>query len=131
MICPKCGSEYREGFFRCSDCDVALVAEKVLTSDADQEPDDSVEQESDLVAVLETKDSPMLSDIVSLIEEKGIPYLLQSGTALGLESLLSSDKLEWRAVLYVPKNDEEKVDSLIADVKAQWMNRSGESLPED
>lgn len=25
--CPTCGVEYREGFTRCSDCDVALVAE--------------------------------------------------------------------------------------------------------
>jgi hypothetical protein len=128
MICPKCRSEYREGFSRCADCDVALV------SDLDQEPEESAEsgeQESDLVAVLDTKDSSMLSDIVSHIEEKGIPYLLQSGTAIGLESLFPSNALEWRAVLYVPKNLEEKVDSLIADVKTQWMNRTGEPSPED
>lgn len=25
MICPQCKVEYREGFTRCSDCDVALV----------------------------------------------------------------------------------------------------------
>jgi hypothetical protein len=25
MICPKCKVEYREGFTKCSDCDVALV----------------------------------------------------------------------------------------------------------
>jgi hypothetical protein len=25
MICPKCKVEYREGFAKCSDCDVALV----------------------------------------------------------------------------------------------------------
>ena len=26
MICPRCGADYREGFSRCSDCDVDLVA---------------------------------------------------------------------------------------------------------
>ena len=26
--CPKCGAEYREGFTRCADCGVALVAER-------------------------------------------------------------------------------------------------------
>lgn len=26
MFCPSCGAEYREGFDRCVDCDVALVA---------------------------------------------------------------------------------------------------------
>jgi hypothetical protein len=25
MFCPKCKAEYREGFTRCADCDVALV----------------------------------------------------------------------------------------------------------
>jgi hypothetical protein len=25
MFCPKCKAEYRTGFIRCSDCDVALV----------------------------------------------------------------------------------------------------------
>lgn len=26
MFCPECSAEYREGFSRCSDCDVPLVA---------------------------------------------------------------------------------------------------------
>ena len=27
MFCPKCKAEYREGFFRCTDCDIDLVLE--------------------------------------------------------------------------------------------------------
>lgn len=25
MFCPQCGGEYREGFFKCADCGIALV----------------------------------------------------------------------------------------------------------
>lgn len=27
MFCPQCKAEYRDGFSRCSDCDIALVGE--------------------------------------------------------------------------------------------------------
>jgi hypothetical protein len=27
MFCPQCKAEYRDGFVRCSDCDMALVGE--------------------------------------------------------------------------------------------------------
>jgi len=27
MICPKCKSEFREGFYRCSSCHIDLVTE--------------------------------------------------------------------------------------------------------
>jgi hypothetical protein len=32
MYCPSCRAEFREGFFRCEDCDVALV--EVLPEEA-------------------------------------------------------------------------------------------------
>ncbi len=36
MFCPKCRTEYRKGFYTCSDCDVALVAELSPMHDGDK-----------------------------------------------------------------------------------------------
>jgi len=37
MICPKCKSEYRDGFYRCSSCDVDLVSELPSESAKEEE----------------------------------------------------------------------------------------------
>jgi hypothetical protein len=124
MICPKCRAEYREGFYRCAECDVPLIGENQPALDALEDS-----ETSNLVAVLETKDSSFLSDVVTLIEEEGIPYIVYSGTALGLESFSAMDNLIWRAVLSVPQNCVEQVDSLVSKVKLR-SDRSHEQ-PED
>jgi len=117
MICPKCGAEYREGFYTCADCNVSLVNENensVIETPADDEA-----EESGLVAILETENALLLSDLVDLIEKDGIPYLVQSGTVLGFGELQQSDDLVWRAVLSVPQRFTSKVREVMATLKAQ------------
>ena len=44
MFCPLCQSEYREGFTRCTDCDVPLVPERIeqpSESDSSPSPEDA------------------------------------------------------------------------------------------
>jgi hypothetical protein len=123
MICPNCQAEYREGFDRCADCDIALVRE--LESES---PDSGDPSSPELISVLETEDSSFLSDVIELIEEEKIPYVLQSGTALGMDSFLQSDALEWRAVLYTPDHLLETVENCIAKVKS---DRSKQPVEED
>ena len=112
MICPQCKSEYREGFVRCADCGVEL-----LTQLEDEEETDG-SSGNELVSMLETEDASFLADAVAAIEEARIPYLLQSGTALGIDSLIPSDTLVWRAVLYAPSDLQEQIEGMIAKVKA-------------
>ena len=122
MICPKCKTEYREGFYRCADCDINLVEESQDTQDS-FEASDSLE----LVPALETKDSSFLSDVVALIEEQNIPYLLQSGTAIGLESDSNDQVLEWRAALYAFPNSLEAIKSILEKVHEDRRNRSSDT----
>jgi len=118
MICPRCKSEYRAGFDRCADCGIALV-EDDEANDAGSEEIDS----SELVSALQTMDSLFLSDVIALIEEHNIPYLLQSGTALGLDPSSDRKAFEWRAVLYVFPESVEEVQIIIGDVRQERKNR--------
>lgn len=38
MFCPQCGTEYRSGFTRCSDCNVELVASRPVQRTRDSGP---------------------------------------------------------------------------------------------
>ena len=70
MFCPKCRAEYREGFSRCSDCDIPLVPE------LEPEPDDRpvfVEYEE----VLSTFNPFDIAMIKSLLDAEGILYFFQ------------------------------------------------------
>ncbi|HEY0158323.1 MAG TPA: DUF2007 domain-containing protein, partial [Thermoanaerobaculia bacterium] len=66
MICPECGSEYREGYVRCSDCETDLV-----------EPP-PVEPEVALVKVYETGNAALIPLFESLLGDAGIEYMTKS-----------------------------------------------------
>jgi len=66
MICPECGSEYREGFTHCGSCDVDLVAALP--------PDDS-DPAIALVKVYETGDAAVIPLVESLFGDANIEYM--------------------------------------------------------
>lgn len=70
MFCPECKSEYRPGFTRCVDCDVALV-EKLPEADsaAGNEP-----AEPQLQRVWNGADPGECAYVCGLLKESGIPY---------------------------------------------------------
>lgn len=71
MYCPKCGTEYREGFSECADCRVPLLP----GSPPPEEPSE-FDPDLDLVVVLQTNDPMQLALAKSLLEEAGIPYFV-------------------------------------------------------
>jgi hypothetical protein len=76
MYCPECGTEFREGFSKCSDCGAALVAE----GPAKKRPG---EPDLELVTVLEANDPVLLGLAKGLLEDAGIPFY-SIGSELGV-----------------------------------------------
>lgn len=66
MICPECGSEYRDGYSRCGSCDVDLI------EPAPAEPDLA------LVKVYETGNAALVPLFESLLGDAGIEYLMKN-----------------------------------------------------
>jgi hypothetical protein len=81
MFCPECEDEFRDGFFRCPDCHVALVAE--LHKEPEPNHPESVE-------LLRTANVPFLSVVKSLLDAEAIPYSVQGEEALRLLTVLPS-----------------------------------------
>lgn len=70
MICPQCGSEYREGFTHCVDCDVDLVAQGT-----------PVEPDIRLVKIYEGGNAAVLPLIESVLRDANIEFMTR-GEAL-------------------------------------------------
>ena len=65
MFCPQCGAEYRQGFDRCSECDVALV---------DEAPPAEDHEAPRYVEVFETSEIDVIPVIESILRGADIPY---------------------------------------------------------
>jgi hypothetical protein len=81
MFCPECGSGFREGFTRCSECDVDLV------SSPPAEPDHSAEY----VPLTTAQGQLEISQLQSFLESNGIPTELRWESAGNLYGITVND----------------------------------------
>jgi hypothetical protein len=75
MVCPKCKSDYRQGFTRCVDCDVDLVSENspdALASRREPTPGDP--SEDPFCSFWKGEDPRVHADLCSVLDEAGIPH---------------------------------------------------------
>ncbi len=67
MFCPKCKSEYREGFYKCADCNIALIAGRP------PETEDSTDY-VELVEIFSTYNQSDIAFIKSILDGEDIHY---------------------------------------------------------
>lgn len=128
MYCPQCHSEYREGFEVCSECRIPLVSE------LPEEDEESSPLSSGLNLLLETTHPTSLDELIVRMEEAGIPYVVQSGTALSLveESLFGGALPEdWRAIVLVPREYYEQAKKTQSEAEKAVVASSTEENEEE
>ena len=103
-----------EGFTECAECQTPLV-------ESLPEEEGIEEEDSDIKVLLETTHPTDLDPLILQLEERGIPYVLQSGTALSiLEGRLTVTLPEdWRAVVLVPSEHLSAACAIMADRKPE------------
>jgi len=105
MFCPKCKSEYRQGFTRCTDCDMDLVHEL---------PSEEAEF-VEYVQVLATHNAADISFIKSILDGEEVDYFLKGELFNQLEPPVQP------AILMVRKDQVETANDLLRDLNVTFL----------
>ncbi len=75
MYCPQCKAEYRQGFTRCTDCDVELVYEPPPSASGPGKAGARAENPEDPFCSFWRGDDPRIqAELCELLNEEGIPH---------------------------------------------------------
>ena len=121
MFCPNCRAEYREGFYECADCGVALVEEL---------PPEDIPEYAEYVTVIATGDSALLAVAKSLLDSADIKCIAKGE---GLQDLFAFGRLGagfnplvGPVELQVLPEYAEEAKTLLADIKAEPLDEPEE-----
>jgi hypothetical protein len=115
MYCPECGSEYREGYFTCVDCEVPLT---------ETPPAEPFHLDPHLVAVFEGTDPAALALVESLLLEEKIPYF-KKGDQMG--RLFGMNVLGGPVLIQVPEERAEAALELLGELRHGNLEPADES----
>jgi hypothetical protein len=75
MFCPRCQTEYRAGFTRCSDCDADLVADPPQFALAGETPSEPGDPDQDpFCSFWKGEDARLHAEMCEVLEEAGVPH---------------------------------------------------------
>ena len=100
MFCPKCRTEYREGFYVCADCNSDLV---------DELPPEEVLEFTEYVEVLGTYNPADVALIKSILDAENITYYFNA------EHFMYVRPLAEQVRLMVKKDEAEKAKEILRD----------------
>jgi hypothetical protein len=112
MFCPQCNAEYRQGFTRCSDCDVDLVDALSPASDeriADQGSRAHHDGEEELRLIWKGNSKAGCVSLCRRLLKADIPYKV----AQIPESRTFTMQVKWRYEIGVPHVDYERAKKLL------------------
>ncbi|MFL0247291.1 putative signal transducing protein [Candidatus Clostridium stratigraminis] len=100
MFCPKCRSEYSEGFTTCADCGAELVEE--LSKEAEFEY-------VEFTTIAETRNLGLIALAKSILDSEGIKYYIND-----VPTLIAAGTIF--AQIQVPISDAENAKELLKDI---------------
>lgn len=98
MFCPKCRTEYRQGFYVCSDCKSDLV---------DELPPENKPEFIDYVELFGTYNSLDVALIKSILDSEGITYYFNP------DNFMNVSPLTLPAKLMVKKDEAKKAKEIL------------------
>ncbi len=101
MFCPKCGTEYREGFYVCSDCNSELVNEL---------PPEEEPEYTEYVEIMGTFNPADVALIKSLLDADNITYYFNAEHFMNVEPLAQPVRL------MVKTDEAEKAKEILQDL---------------
>jgi len=101
MFCPRCGTEYREGFYVCVDCNSDLV---------DELPPEEEPEFTDYVEIMGTYNPADIALIKSILDSENITYYFNA------EHFMYVQPLAQPVRLMVKTDEAEKAKDILRDL---------------
>ena len=101
-VCPQCGSEYRQGFTRCNNCEVELVWEIPR----------GTHDEVDLVKVFETGNPALVPLVESLLADAKIECIVKNKRKF---DLFGANPMLGPVQFFVRDDEAEEARALLAE----------------